>query len=78
MLTAYFDDSGTHTTSDLVLWCGLFGSEHQWKLFNELWAQILAEPCPGKPPLQRFHMTECQNSLGEFTGKNDSIEGFKV
>jgi hypothetical protein len=68
MLTAYFDDSGTHTSSDLVLWCGLFGNEHQWKLFDELWAKILADPCPGKPPLKRFHMTECQNSLGEFAG----------
>jgi hypothetical protein len=68
MLIAYFDDSGSHTDSDVVIWNGLFGNHYQWRLFNELWEAKLKDPSPGKEPLKRFHMFECQNSLGEFSG----------
>jgi hypothetical protein len=68
MVFAYFDDSGTHSQSDIVLMAGVFGYTNQWEYFSELWAQKLADPSPGKPPLTRFHMAECQASDGEFSG----------
>jgi Protein of unknown function (DUF3800) len=68
MLRGYFDDSGTHTTSDVVVMAGLFGYPNQWDLFSELWAKRLADPCPGKLALPRFHMTACQAGDEEFLG----------
>ncbi len=68
MLTAYFDDSGTHSGSDIVLLAGIFGNQWQWNLFNRLWIEKLANPLPGRPALERFHMTDCFNSLNEFEG----------
>jgi hypothetical protein len=68
MHRAYFDDSGSHDASEVVLLAGVFGHECQWQFFSELWTAKLADPSPGKPPLKRFHMTECQSSRGEFSG----------
>jgi hypothetical protein len=70
MLITYFDDSGTHDDSEIVLLAGLFGNEYQWALFNDLWRKRLEESVPGKPPVKRFHMTDCYNSLSEFAGWN--------
>jgi hypothetical protein len=69
MLTAYFDDSGTHSDSDIVLMAGIFGTEGELRGLETEWREHLSAPLEGaKSPLRRFHMTECQNSLGEFTG----------
>jgi hypothetical protein len=78
MLTAYFDDSGTHPESDLVLWYGLFGNNFQWAYFNDLWAAKLKEPSPGKPVLARFHMAPCQAGDGEFIGWGRTATDFLV
>jgi Protein of unknown function (DUF3800) len=68
MLTAYFDDSGTHGNSDIVLMAGFFANTNQWDYFSKRWAKQLASPCPGKEPLPWFHMTECQAGDGLFLG----------
>ncbi len=68
MSMGYFDDSGTHGSSEVVVWGGLMGTESQWLKFEREWKARLAEPLPGKPPLRRFHMTECMARDGEFRG----------
>lgn len=78
MITGYFDDSGTHDTSEIVLVGGLLGNQYQWQYFNELWASQLREPVPGKFALSRFHMTECQARRGEFDGWNTEQVEFLV
>src|SRR5271166_218338 len=74
MLKAYFDDSGTHDDSCFVLLGGLYAYEAKWRAFDADWRAKLADPLPGKPPLRRFHMTECQGRRGEFEryGRADS------
>lgn len=70
MLTAYFDDSGTHRDSKIVLYGGLIGhDEKHWRVFDAAWKAKLADPLPqvNKPPLRRFHMTDCMANVGEFS-----------
>jgi hypothetical protein len=63
MLTAYFDDSGTHLSSDIVLVAGVFGTEWQLKSLDRLWQKHIDRPLSGpKPPIRRFHATDCYNS----------------
>jgi hypothetical protein len=66
MITAYFDDTGTHQGSPVIGFGGLVGNEEQWYLFEGAWRAKLAAPLPGKPPLERFHMSDCMAYTGEF------------
>jgi hypothetical protein len=68
MLRAYFEDSGTHRTSDAVLLGGLIGTCEQWNQFESEWAAKLAAPLPGKPALPRFHLAACNACDEEFLG----------
>jgi hypothetical protein len=69
MITAYFDDSGTHGQSEIVIVAGIFATEARTRLLERRWRKLLADPLEGhKPSLKRFHMFDCQNSLGEFAG----------
>ena len=69
MLTAYFDDSGTHDDSNVVLVAGVVGTEWQLTSLDHLWKAHIERPlCGQKERLRRFHATECHDSRGEFTG----------
>jgi hypothetical protein len=69
MLTAYFDDSGTHASSNIVLVAGIFGTEWQLRSLDRLWQKQLEHPLSGaKQRLRRFHATDCYNSTNEFVG----------
>ncbi len=69
MITAYFDDSGTHTTSQIVLLAGLMGTEARLASLERRWRAQLSRPLDGlKEPLSRFHMVDCQDHRGEFAG----------
>jgi hypothetical protein len=73
VLSAYFDDSGTHGDAEIIVMAGFIGTEEQWKPFDEAWATKLKNPLPeaGKPPLKRFHMANCEARQGEFIGYSE-------
>jgi hypothetical protein len=73
MLRAYFDDSGSHGNSEVVVMGGLIGSVEQWERFEHAWAAKLADPLPGygKPPLRMFHLSPCNSGVGEFADYTD-------
>ncbi len=67
MLGAYLDDSGSHSTSDIVITAGVAGTEWQLRSLEKMWRQELDTPLEGlKASLSRFHMAECQGSHGKF------------
>ena len=59
MLSAYFDDSGTHDQSQVMVYGGLIGTDTQWAAFEAAWKARLNAPLPGKPALPRFHVAPC-------------------
>jgi hypothetical protein len=68
MLAAYFDDSGTHAGSDIIVMACIIGTEAEWSRFEVAWKAQLLKPLPDKSPLRRFHMTDCVNGVEEFSG----------
>lgn len=72
VLAVYFDESGVHGGSEVVVYSALLGTVEQWVPFETAWKQRLAAPAPGKPPLKRFHMADCEARDKEF--KNYSID----
>ena len=69
MLTAYFDDSGTHGDANVVLVAGILGTEWQLTSLDRLWQPHIEHPlCGRKERLSRFHAFDCNNSMGEFRG----------
>lgn len=65
MLHAYFDDSGTHSNSDIVVWAGFVVSEKKWTAFDAEWRVLLANP---DWKLSHFHMYDVVHGDGECMG----------
>ncbi|WP_420143961.1 hypothetical protein [Sphingobium sp.] len=66
MLEGYFDDSGTHMQSNMVVWGGLLGETSQFEVLRTAWKEALTEPIPGKSPVKAFHAAHIAASLKEF------------
>jgi hypothetical protein len=62
VLTAYFDESGSKSTS-LVTIAGYIADERRWKRFEREWASTLKEY-----DVQYLHMKEYAHRRGEFKG----------
>ena len=71
MLSAYFDDSGTHAASRIVAVAGVMGTESELTSLEDLWREQLERPLDGlRPPITEFHAHDCFKSKGEFAGWN--------
>jgi hypothetical protein len=68
MLAAYFDDAGTHDSSEMVVWGGFLGTASQWSDFDKAWRGKLTRPLPGKAHLTKFGLADCDRHRGEFAG----------
>jgi hypothetical protein len=67
MISAYFDDSGTHDASKIVVMAGIVGTESEMMSLEGLWREHLERPLGGrKEKLSRFHAIDCDRSTGEF------------
>jgi hypothetical protein len=66
MLSAWFDDAGTHDASDMVVWGGFLGTAEQWSNFDKAWLAKLTRPLPGKAHLTKFGLADCERHRGEF------------
>lgn len=65
MLTGYFDDSGTHGPSKVVVWAGFIAPEARWLMLDQGWRAILA-----REGLNDFHMADCTAREKEFERRN--------
>jgi hypothetical protein len=68
LLAGYFDDSGTHPGSPVVVVAGAIGSTDQWDAFDAKCDRLFSAPLPGKRAIREFHLVDCQNGNGEFEG----------
>jgi hypothetical protein len=61
VLRAYFDDSGTHTTSKAVVWAGFMATSDEWDQFEIDCAALLK-----KEKVACFHAVDLEHGSGEF------------
>jgi hypothetical protein len=77
VLSCYYDDSGTHNDSDVVVWAALFGNKYQWAALDDAWGQALKSTPQNCRPLTHFHMARCDNGSGEF-GDGDGYQRWPI
>jgi hypothetical protein len=54
VIECYFDDSGTHDASPVVVWGGVAGHAHYLDKLDKMWRALLQQPCEGKRPIKSF------------------------
>lgn len=64
--TAYFDESGTHPESSVVVVAGALARAGRWDYFSQQWQGILTEY-----GLDYFHMTDFAQRAGPYSGQSD-------
>jgi hypothetical protein len=65
---AYFDESGTHAASPVLVVAGYLSPVEQWSHFEREWRELLDEFRVANP----FHMTDFENRWRQFQGWDDS------
>lgn len=61
VLKAYFDDSGTHAGSKVVVWAGFMASSDEWAQFEVDCAALFKTH-----HISHFHAVEVEHNMGEF------------
>ncbi len=64
LLSAYFDESGTHDGSPVTAIAGYVGTKSAWEEIEEKWLAVL-EPYANRG-VRYFHMAECLAQKGQF------------
>ncbi len=68
MISAYFDDSGTHDKSEIVVVAGVFGTEARLRGLDRHGRKSWLVRYKGGNHLLSVLTTECHNSTGEYAG----------
>jgi len=71
MLECYFDDSGTHAGSKIIVWGGLIGTPDKFDVLSRQWIKLLREPLPNKKPLKKMQLSSLRRGRAEFFGYTD-------
>jgi uncharacterized protein DUF3800 len=66
-MTAYFDESGTHKGSPVIIVAGCLSTNEQWAKFSEEWRAVLK-----RYGLDYFRMSQFENRKGPFKSLTDS------
>jgi len=67
-LEFYYDDSGVHVGSDVVVWGGVAGHAQYISEMQKAWDERLKAPCENRPPITKFSSYDLQHGDGEFQG----------
>lgn len=61
MLKAFFDDSGTHASSDVIVMGGIIAPEEAWAALEPPWQAEI-----DRLGIKKMHMSHCERRWGEF------------
>jgi hypothetical protein len=67
-LEFYYDDSGAHAGSDVIVWGGVAGHVEYINEMQVAWDERLNAPCENRPPIKKFSSYDLQHGDGEFEG----------